>query len=130
MKVIDASALVELLLGTPRGLQVADALADEAESIHLPHLADVEVAHALRRLVAIKVVTERNAGEAIADLQDLDLDRHAHDPLLERIWELRGNVSAYDAAYLALAEVLGATLLTGDRRLAKVAGRTVRVDLI
>ena len=130
MKVIDASALVELLLGTPRGLLVADALVDEAESIHMPHLADVEVAHALRRLVAMKAVAERDASEAIADLQDLDIDRHAHDPLLQRIWELRRNVSAYDAAYLALAEVLGATLLTGDRKLAKVAGQTVRVVVI
>lgn len=130
MKVIDASALVELLLGTPRGLLVAEALEDEEESLHMPHLADVEVAHVLRRLVAIKALPERIAGAAIADLQDLDIDRHAHDPLLERIWELRGNVSAYDAAYLALAEVLEATLLTCDRKLAKAAGRTVRVDVM
>lgn len=130
MKVIDASALVELLLGTPRGLLVAEALEDEEESLHMPHLADVEVAHVLRRLVAIKALPERIAGAAIADLQDLDIDRHAHDPLLERIWELRGNVSAYDAAYLALAEVLEATLLTCDRKLAKAAGRTVRIEVM
>jgi predicted nucleic acid-binding protein len=130
VKVIDASALVELLLGTPRGLHVAEALDDEEESIHMPHLADVEVAHALRRLVADKVIAERSAREAIADLQDLDIDRHAHDPLLQRIWELRGNVSAYDAAYLALTEVLDATLLTCDRRLAKTAGRTARVEVM
>lgn len=130
MKVIDASALVELLLGTPRGLSVAEALTDESESIHMPHLADVEVAHVLRRLVSLKAIPERTAREAIADLQDLDIDRHAHDPLLERIWELRGNVSAYDAAYLALTEVLGATLLTSDRKLAKAAGRLARVEVM
>lgn len=130
MKVIDASALVELLIGTPRGLRVAEALEDETESIHMPHLADVEVAHVLRRLVALDAIPERTGEEAIADLQDLDIDRHAHDPLLERIWELRGHVSAHDAAYLALSEVLDATLLTCDRRLAKSAGRTVRVAVL
>lgn len=130
MKVIDASALVELLLGTPRGLRVAEALEDETESIHMPHLADVEVAHVLRRLASLKAIPERTAREAIADLQDLDIDRHAHEPLLERIWELRGNVSAYDATYLALTEVLGATLLTCDRRLAKSAGRIARVEVM
>lgn len=130
MKVIDASALVELLIGTPRGLLVAEALSDETQSIHMPHLADVEVAHVLRRLVALKAIPERTAAEAIADLQDLDIDRHAHDPLLERIWELRGNVSAYDATYLALSEVLGATLLTCDRRLAKSADRSARVEVV
>lgn len=127
---IDASALVELLLGTPRGLHVAGALVDEDESIHMPHLADVEVAHALRGLVARRAVSERTAREAIADLQDLDIDRHAHDPMLDRIWELRGQVTAYDAAYLALTEVLGATLLTCDRRLAKTAGKTARVEVL
>ena len=130
MKVIDASALVELLLGTARGLHVAEALDDDKESIHMPHLADVEVAHALRRLVADKVVAEKTAMEAIADLEDLNIDRHAHDVLLQRIWQLRGSVSAYDAAYLALTEVLEATLLTCDRRLAQTAGKTARVEVM
>ena len=130
MKVIDASALVELLLGTARGLHVAEALNDDKESIHMPHLADVEVAHALRRLVADQVVAEKTAMEAIADLEDLNIDRHAHDVLLQRIWQLRGSVSAYDAAYLALTEVLEATLLTCDRRLAQTAGKTARVEVM
>jgi predicted nucleic acid-binding protein len=130
VKVIDASALVELLLGTTRGLRVADELDDEDESIHMPHLADVEVASVMRRLVAAGAIGEKVAGEAIADLQELGIDRHAHDPLLDRIWELRSNVSAYDAAYLALAEVLDATLLTCDRRFARTARRTTRVEVI
>lgn len=119
MKVIDASALVELLIGTPRGLQVAEQLEDEEESLHMPHLADVEVAHVLRRLAAAGAISDRLAEEALEDLAGLDIDRHAHDPLLERIWQLRKNVSAYDAAYVALAEVLDAPLLTCDRRLVK-----------
>ena len=130
MKVIDASALVELLLGTPRGLQVAEELEDEEESIHMPHLADIEVAQALRRLVAAEAISEQTAGDAIADLAGLAIDRHAHDPLLERIWQLRRNVSAYDAAYVALAEVLDAPLLTCDRRLAKAPAAKVVAQLI
>ena len=130
MKVIDASALVELLLGTPKGLQVADELEDEEESIHMPHLADVEVASVLRRLVAAEVISERIAREAIEDLADLGIDRHAHDPLLERIWQLRNNVGAYDGAYVALAEVLDAPLLTCDRRLAKAPAAKAVARLI
>lgn len=130
MKVLDASALVELLIGTPRGLRVAEELEDEEESIHMPHLADVEVASALRRLVAAGAISERVAAEAIEDLQDLGMDRHAHDPLLERIWELRRNVSAYDAAYVALAEVLDAPLLTCDRRLKRASGIRAHIQVM
>jgi len=130
VKVIDASALVELLLGTPRGLRVAEQLEDEEESIHMPHLADVEIASALRRLVAADAISERVANEAIEDLQDLGIDRHAHDPLLERIWELRRNVSAYDAAYVALAEVLDAPLLTCDRRLKRASGTRAQIEVM
>ena len=130
MKVIDASALVELLLGTPRGLRVAEQLEDEEESIHMPHLADVEIASGLRRLVAADAISERVANEAIEDLQDLGIDRHAHDPLLERIWELRRNVSAYDAAYVALAEVLDAPLLTCDRRLKRASGTRAQIEVM
>jgi len=130
VKVLDASALVELLIGTPRGLRVAEELEDEEESIHMPHLADVEVASALRRLVAAGAISERVAAEAIEDLQDLGMDRHAHDPLLERIWELRRNVSAYDAAYVALAEVLDAPLLTCDRRLKRASGIRAHIQVM
>ena len=122
MKVLDASALLELLVGTSAGLAVAEALEDPEDSVHIPHLADVEVAHALRRLVAAKVVSESVAREAIDTLQDLDLLRHAHEPLLDRVWGLRANLTAYDATYVALAEVLDAELLTCDKKL----GRTLK----
>ena len=130
MIVLDASALIELLLGTPRGLQVADLLEDATVSVHVPHLADVEVSHALRRLVTVKAISDAMAGEAVDELQNLPLVRHGHDATLDRMWALRRNVSAYDAAYLALAEVLGATLVTCDRRLAKGSGSTARVSVI
>lgn len=126
---LDASALIELVLGTTAGLAIADELDDAEESVHVPHLADVEVPNVLRRLVMDGVVSEALAREALSDFQDLDLSRHAHEPLLDRVWALRKNVSAYDAAYLALAEVLGATLLTCDRRLARTPkiGAAVKV---
>ena len=130
MKVIDASALVEFLLGTPAGLAIADELEDPDEGVHIPHLADVEVSHALRRLVSLGAVTESLAALALQDLQELDLQRHSHEPLLERMWELRKNVSAYDATYIALAEVLDAPLLTCDRRLARVPKANVKLQLI
>lgn len=130
MKVIDASALVEFLLGTPAGLAVADHLDDSDEGVHVPHVADVEVSHALRRLVALGAVTESLAAAALDDLRQIDLQRHSHEPLLERMWELRKNVSSYDAAYIALAEVLDAPLLTFDKRLARAPKTRARIEFI
>jgi predicted nucleic acid-binding protein len=96
----------------------------------MPHLADVEVASVLRRLVAADAISERLAREALEDLADLGIDRHAHDPLLERIWELRRNVSAYDASYVALAEVLDAPLLTCDKRLKRASGTQAQIEVM
>jgi predicted nucleic acid-binding protein len=98
--------------------------------VHVPHLADIEVAQALRRFVAAKVIGDDLATEAVVELHNLPLVRHSHDAMLDRIWALRRHVTAYDAAYLALAEVLGATLLTCDRRFARTARRTTRVEVI
>lgn len=130
MIVLDASALIELLLGTPRGLKVAESLDNEEKSVHVPHLADVEVAQVLRRLVTAKAIGDALAGQAVDELQNLPPVRHAHDVMLDRLWAMRRNVSAYDAAYLALAEVLDATLLTCDRRLARAAARTAHVTVV
>ena len=130
MIVLDASALVELILDTPTGRLVADRIADPADSLHVPHLADVEVAQALRRYVREDEI-DANAGEAaLADLRALDLQRHAHEPLLERVWELRQNLTAYDAVYVALAEVLDGVLLTCDHRLSQAPGVSRRVMLV
>jgi predicted nucleic acid-binding protein len=130
VKVLDASALLELVVGTSAGLAVADELDDPDDGVHVPHLVDVEVASALRRLVAEGVVSESIARESLDDLQSLDLQRHAHEPMLDRIWELRKNFSAYDAASVALAEVLEAELITCDRRLARAPKLSVRARLI
>ena len=130
MIVLDASALVELLLGTARGHHVADRLADPALGLHVPHLADVEVAQVLRRYVREGQLEPRVAEVALLDLRALDLERHAHEPLLERVWQLRGNLTAYEAVYVALAEALEAPLLTCDARLARAPGLAVRLLVV
>jgi predicted nucleic acid-binding protein len=115
---------VELLLDTPRGQAVATRIADPAVGLHVPHLADVEVIQVLRRYATDGELNAVEATAALEDLRALDLQRHAHEPLLDRVWALRQNLSAYDAVYVALAEVLDTTLLTCDGRLAR------RVELV
>jgi predicted nucleic acid-binding protein len=105
--VLDTSALLELLLVTDKGGAVAERIAAPEETLHAPQLIDLEVAQVLRRYVARRQLDEARASQALEELRDLDLNRYPHDVLLERIWELRHDASAYDAAYLALAEALG-----------------------
>jgi predicted nucleic acid-binding protein len=128
--VLDASAVVELVLGTMQGKAVARRIGDPRIGLHAPHLVDVEVTQVLRRYAREGELDGSGAALALADLRALDLRRHAHEPLLDRVWELRQNVSAYDAVYVALAEVLDAVLLTCDARLARVPGILCRVDVI
>jgi predicted nucleic acid-binding protein len=130
MIVLDASALVELVLGTPTGGLVAERIADPGRGLHIPHLADVEVVQALRRYTRDGDLTAREARAALDDLRALDLQRHAHEPLLERVWELRQNVTAYDAVYVALAEVLDGVLLTCDGRLSRAPGGRAQIELL
>lgn len=129
MIVLDASAVVELLLGTPAGRRVARRVADEEESLHAPHLLDLEVAQVLRRYVAASVLTAKEAEHALDELTSLDLARYPHDVLLARVWQLRRNATAYDAAYLALAEALSAPLLTCDAKLIGIPGSRATVQL-
>lgn len=130
MIVLDGSALVELLLNTAAGATVANRIADPAMSVHVPHLADVEVAQVLRRYASRGELDADEAAEALDGLQALDLQRHAHEPLLERVWSLRQNLSAYDAVYVALAEVLDTVVLTCDGRLARAPGLRHRIQLV
>ena len=130
MIVLDASAVVELLLNTATGQAVAKRMADPAIGVHVPHLVDVEVVQALRRLASLGELTAVEAQTAIDDLRSLDLQRHAHEPLLSRVWELRQDLSAYDAVYVALAEVLDTTVVTCDGRLARAPRAAKRVELI
>ena len=129
MIVLDASALVELLLGTAAGRRIAKRIADPSQTLHVPQLAEIEILHVLRRYVALRELSLADAETAMADLQALDLERHDHQPLLGRIWDLRNNFSAYDAAYVALAEALDGVLLTCDRKLATAPAARGLIEL-
>ncbi len=128
MIVLDASAAVELLLGTPRGARVAAALTGRSVDLHVPAHFSLEVMSVLRRLAATGVVTPQRADGAVDDLAALPLVSHDPAPLIARTWSLRQNATPYDACYLALAEGLGAPLLTGDGRLARSPGH--RADVV
>jgi len=130
MIVVDASALLEFLLQTSLGARVEARLFGEEDELHAPHLLDVEIAQGLRRLVRTGEVSSGRAEEAIADLTDLDLHRHAHLDLLDRAWKLRDNISAYDAMYVALAEAIEAPIVTCDSPLAKAPGHRARIEVI
>ena len=131
MIVLDASALVELLLHTSTGELVLARISDPAVGLHAPHLADIEVTQVLRRYVQAGEFDESTAAAALQSLRDLDLQRHAHEPLLERVWQLRHNLTAYDAVYVALAEVLDGILLTCDGPLSRAPGLTFcRMELL
>jgi predicted nucleic acid-binding protein len=133
MLVVDASAVTELLLGRAAGDTVAEELRNHQFDLHAPHVLDLEVLSALRRLVAAGHLTAERAAEAIVDMLALPLDRHAHYALVPRIWELRENLTAYDATYVALAEAVadeGASLITTDARLARAASALSRVGVI
>jgi predicted nucleic acid-binding protein len=128
--VVDASALLEVLLRTTAAEAVERYLFDSRETLHAPHLLDVEVAQVLRRCVAGREIDTERGQSAIDDLADFPIRRYPHDFLLQRIWQLRNNLSAYDAAYVALAETLNARLLTRDRRFATAVGRHSSVELV
>ncbi len=129
MIVLDASAVIELLLRTSTGNRVEVRVFSGA-SLYAPHLIDLEVAHVLRRYVMARTLAPARAEDALQDLRDLSMTRYPHDVLLERIWQLRNNLTAYDAAYVALAEALDATLLTCDRKLASAAKHRARISLV
>jgi len=128
--VVDASAVLEALLRTPKAAAVERRLFQVGETWHAPHLIDVEVAQVLRRYALAGAISARRGVEALADFADMPIRRHAHDWLLERAWELRDNLTAYDAVYVALAEALPAPLITCDGRIARAAGVRARVEAL
>ena len=130
MIVVDASALLEALLATGAQATIWDRLFATGESLHAPHVIDVEAAQVIRRFESRGDIGEARAREALEDLRAFPVRRYAHVVLLPRIWELRANLTAYDAAYVALAEALDAPLLTRDRRLAAALGHRARVEVI
>jgi predicted nucleic acid-binding protein len=126
--VVDASAILEVLLRTPAAQSIEERLFERGEALHAPHLIDLEVLQVLRRYAAVGEISAERAREALDDLAAFRLRRWAHDTLALRIWELR-RLTAYDAAYIALAEALRAPLLTRDRRLASAPWIRARVEV-
>jgi len=128
--VVDASALVELVLRTAIGARVDLRLNTPGETLHAPHLVDLEVAQVLRKLVIRRYIDVARGDLALADFLGVRLVRYPHGQMLARIWELRNTISAYDAAYVALAEGLDAPLLTCDRRLAGASGHRAKIEAV
>jgi predicted nucleic acid-binding protein len=129
MIVLDASAALDWLLQTSAGQSIEKRIYSRNETLHAPHLLDLEVTQVLRRLALQGAVPVRRADEAVRDLLDLRITRYPHLVLLPRIWQLRRNLSAYDAAYIVLAEKLGAALVTRDSRLASASGHAAAIEL-
>jgi predicted nucleic acid-binding protein len=129
MIVLDASAAVDWLLLTTAGQRIENRIYSRSETLHTPHLLDLEVTQVLRRLTRQGVVSVRRANEAVRDLLDLRITRYPHTLLVPQIWQLRHNFSAYDAAYIVLAEKLGAALVTRDAQLASASGHTANIEV-
>lgn len=129
MIVLDASATVDWLLQTPAGKQIENRIFSRNETLHAPHLLDLEVTQVLRRLVRQNIVPAIRADEAISDLEDLRVNRYPHTFLLPRICQLRNNLSSYDAAYIALAEQLGAPLITRDSQLSSKHNHSAKIEI-
>ncbi|MBR7743125.1 type II toxin-antitoxin system VapC family toxin [Phycicoccus sp. BSK3Z-2] len=129
MLVVDASVLAVAMADDGLNGDTARSRL-RGQILAAPELVDLEVAAVLRRQNRAGLLDDRRAGQALADLAAIPLRRAAHLPLLNRCWELRDNLTTYDAAYVALAEALAATLLTGDRRIARAAGPTCTIELL
>lgn len=127
MLVVDSSVLVELLVGRPPRADLRHRLS--GSTWHVPHLADIEVLHVLRGLVLRGAIAGERAEEATADYERLQLTRYPHTGFLGRVWALRGNLTAYDATFVALAELLGAPLITMDARIAAAPVHHAEVEV-
>ena len=128
MIVPDASVVIEVLLRTSTGEVARDRLLAPGVSLHAPGIIDLEVAQVLRRLEARGEISTPRALAALSTFAAIRMARYHHELTLGRIWELRKNLTAYDAAYVTLAEALGATLLTCDRSIAGAPG--IRADIV
>ncbi len=130
MIVVDASAVIDMLLQSEKGKKVADRILDPDETLHVPHLIEIEVTQVLRRFMLAGELTEARGRDALSDLTDLPLIRYPHTEFLQRVWDMRSSLSAYDAVYVALAEVLEAPLVTTDGKLSRAHGHDVKIELI
>ena len=127
---LDASAILEVLLSTPAAPSVYGRLSGTGETLHAPHVLDLEVLQVLRRYCSNGEITLERAEQAVVDFLDFPITRYAHDAFAFRIWELRQNVTVYDGAYVALAEALSAPLITRDRKLASSSGHRAVIEVV
>lgn len=129
MLVLDASSAVDFLLSVGASERIEKRVGRPGETMHAPHVIDLEVIQTLRRLVRSGQVSRDRSSAVLEDLADLPLTRYSHVALADRIWELRENVSAFDGAYVALAEALDAPLVTSDAALARAPGTRARIEV-
>ena len=130
MIVIDASALVEILFATTRGREVEQRVFGTGETLHAPHLLDLEVTQVIRRYLRANYINQVRAQQVFEDLLGVKYKRYPPDVFLRRIWALRDNFTAYDATYIALAEAIGATVVTCDAKMASGRAHNARVELV
>lgn len=130
MIVVDASSVLAVLINGPAATRLRARMFAETESLHAPHLIDIEVMHVLRRWFLTGQMTLARAQEAIALFRLMPIERYSHEILLERIWQHRSNLTAYDAAYVALAETLESVVVTVDAKLAGAPGLSRRISLV
>lgn len=129
MTVVDASVVVEILLRTKKAHLLEARLFDVYEPLYAPCLIDIEVAQVIRRYFFTGDLSAERGRLALLDLQNMPIQRFPHDVFIVNLWEMRDNFTMYDAAYVALAQVLSATFITCDRRLAKVARQRIEVEV-
>lgn len=128
MLVVDTSAVVEALAGRSPAPALIERLVTDGD-LHAPHLIDVELLHVLRRLVGAGHLASDRAEDARSDFAELRITRYGHEPLADRMWQLRDNLTAYDAAFISLAESLGVPLMTCDARLAGAPGTHAVIEV-
>ncbi len=127
MLVLDTSALLAALVGSPTNAALNERLSADGD-LHAPHLIDVEAVHALRRLVRRGDLSLERALAARQDLRDFTIVRYPHVALVDRMWDLREHLTAYEAAFVALSEALGVPLITADARLARATGHGAEIE--
>jgi predicted nucleic acid-binding protein len=127
--VLDALAAVDWLIQRPAGRLIGQRIRSRNETIHAPHLFDLEVLQVLRRLARQAVISDQRVDIAVQDLLNLRIARYPHLIVLPRVWQLRDNLTSYDAAYVALAERLRAPLVTRDTGIAAASGHQAQVEL-
>ena len=130
MIVVDASTVVEYLVGGRSFERLRERIDEPGQHLHAPHLLDIEVLHALRRLTLQRSLEAERADDAVRDFAELRVMRYPASTFLSRVWQLRHNVAAFDAVYVALAEALDAPLITTDARLARALGHDARIELV